>query len=447
MLLAGEEVAFGNPQEAMAAGVGVVHQERNVVREFTVGENIVLSALPRKGGRVEWRRVWAEAKRCLDMLDLNIDPRTPMSELSAAQMQLVEIARGLYRSAQVLLLDEPTASLSKDEAARTSVDPGSRSSEIGSRGQSVDDDRRLALKLRGHTAERCGEVLRIAGTARGLLGLCLLSSWACGRIGYETISAVTADAAPKVDAGTPGTGGIPGNVGGRGGTTPPDAQSPMDATSDQVTLPPSDAGILLDANASDTARDAPQDTTPVDAVACPAICNAGCAAGTCKIVDPGDGPLSCPPGMPCEIWCGDAQCSRGLIACGAATRCDIHCTGTSSCGYQLACGTGPCTIECSGSASCTAVSCGSAPSCNVNCAAASSCWTTVLCAASKCAVRCGVDTSCRGGVDCSTACACQTNCAPGGCTQGRWTHTCPSTSCQNPDDSCNDTGAGCNTCP
>ncbi|MDQ0727683.1 sugar ABC transporter ATP-binding protein [Microbacterium sp. W4I20] len=118
MLLAGEEVAFGNPQEAMAAGVGVVHQERNVVREFTVGENIVLSALPRKGGRVDWRRVWVEAKRCLDMLDLNIDPRTPMSELSAAQMQLVEIARGLYRSAQVLLLDEPTASLSKDEAER-----------------------------------------------------------------------------------------------------------------------------------------------------------------------------------------------------------------------------------------------------------------------------------------------------------------------------------------
>ena len=118
LLLAGEEVAFGNPQEAMAAGIGVVHQERNVVREFTVGENIVLSALPRRAGRVDWRAVWREAKRCLDMLDLDIDPRTPMRELSAAQMQLVEIARGLYRSAQVLLLDEPTASLSMDEAER-----------------------------------------------------------------------------------------------------------------------------------------------------------------------------------------------------------------------------------------------------------------------------------------------------------------------------------------
>jgi hypothetical protein len=311
----------------------------------------------------------------------------------------------------------------------------------------------LTLKLRGHAAERSREVLRIAGATRWLLGLCLLSSWSCGRIGYDTIAAVTPDAASKVDAGAPGTGGtsgtggIPGNVGGRGGTTPPDAGS-VDANSDQVTPPPSDAGLLPDADASDAPRDmAPQDTAPLDAAACPAICNAGCAGGTCRMVDPGDGPFSCPPGMPCEIWCGDAQCGRGLVSCGAATRCDVHCTGASSCGYQLACGTGPCTIECSGSGSCTAVSCGSAPSCSVNCAATNSCWSTVMCGASRCDVRCGLDMSCRGGVDCSTACACTTTCPPGGCTMGRWTHSCPATSCQNPDDSCNATGAGCNTCP
>ena len=118
LILGGEEVSFANPLEAMAAGIGVVHQERNVVREFTVGENIALSAMPRRAGTVDWRRVWRESKRCLDMLDLDIDPRTPMRELSAAQIQLVEIARGLYRSAKVLLLDEPTASLSNDEADR-----------------------------------------------------------------------------------------------------------------------------------------------------------------------------------------------------------------------------------------------------------------------------------------------------------------------------------------
>lgn len=118
LLLDGKSVSFANPLDALNAGIGVVHQERNVVREFTVGENIALSAMPRRAGIVDWPQVWREAKRCLDMLDLDIDPRTPMRELSAAQIQLVEIARGLSRSAKVLLLDEPTASLSNDEADR-----------------------------------------------------------------------------------------------------------------------------------------------------------------------------------------------------------------------------------------------------------------------------------------------------------------------------------------
>ncbi|UNK71479.1 sugar ABC transporter ATP-binding protein [Microbacterium sp. H1-D42] len=118
LVLAGDTVSFANPLEAMQAGVGVVHQERNVIREFTVGENIVLSQMPRRLGRVDWPTVWREAQRCLDLLHLDIDPRTPMRDLSAAQTQLVEIARGLHREATVLLLDEPTASLSVDEADR-----------------------------------------------------------------------------------------------------------------------------------------------------------------------------------------------------------------------------------------------------------------------------------------------------------------------------------------
>jgi ribose transport system ATP-binding protein len=118
MLLHGAPVTFSNPLESMDAGIGVVHQERNVVRDFTVGENIALSSMPRRAGRIDWPAVWREATRCLEMLDLDLDPRTPMRDLSAAQTQLVEIARGLYRRATVLLLDEPTASLSNDEADR-----------------------------------------------------------------------------------------------------------------------------------------------------------------------------------------------------------------------------------------------------------------------------------------------------------------------------------------
>ena len=114
----GVRTAMPNPAAAMAAGIGVVHQERNVIREFSVGENIVISRMPRAGMRVDWREVRSSARRCLAMLDLDLDPDTPMRELSAAQTQLVEIARGLYTDTKVLLLDEPTASVSANEADR-----------------------------------------------------------------------------------------------------------------------------------------------------------------------------------------------------------------------------------------------------------------------------------------------------------------------------------------
>ena len=109
---------ISSPTAAMAAGVGVVHQERNVIRGFTVGENIVMSRMPLRGGRIDWTTVRSEARRCLAMLDLDLDPDTPIAELSSAQTQLVEIARGLYTETRVLLLDEPTASISGNEADR-----------------------------------------------------------------------------------------------------------------------------------------------------------------------------------------------------------------------------------------------------------------------------------------------------------------------------------------
>ena len=116
--LSGVVSDISSPSAAMAAGIGVVHQERNVIRGFTVGENIVMSRMPRRGPRVDWTAVRSEARRCLAMLDLDIDPDTPMAALSSAQTQLVEIARGLYTETKVLLLDEPTASISGNESDR-----------------------------------------------------------------------------------------------------------------------------------------------------------------------------------------------------------------------------------------------------------------------------------------------------------------------------------------
>ncbi|MXG89252.1 sugar ABC transporter ATP-binding protein [Nocardioides flavescens] len=111
-------VAFSRPLDAQAAGIGVVHQERNLVPSFSVAENIALQALPRRAGVVDRAAVRDLARRCLAQLDLDLDVDQPVAELSVAHMQLVEIAKALATDSQVLLLDEPTASLTADEADR-----------------------------------------------------------------------------------------------------------------------------------------------------------------------------------------------------------------------------------------------------------------------------------------------------------------------------------------
>ena len=113
----GAPVRFANLRQAAAGGLGVVHQERNLVTRFSVGENIMLDRLgARATSRVDYKSIYSEAARWLKLLDLEVDPRTPVSRLSVAQMQLVEIGKALSRQSRVLLLDEPTASLTPNES-------------------------------------------------------------------------------------------------------------------------------------------------------------------------------------------------------------------------------------------------------------------------------------------------------------------------------------------
>lgn len=119
MFLDGVETAFASPRDAIAKGIGVVHQERNLFPRFSVAENIFLEQLANSYLRpVNYSQLNREARPWLDALELDIDPATPVAELSVARMQLVEIAKALSLQSRVLLLDEPTASLTSGETDR-----------------------------------------------------------------------------------------------------------------------------------------------------------------------------------------------------------------------------------------------------------------------------------------------------------------------------------------
>jgi len=104
-----------SPKEAQAAGIAIIHQELSVLPYLSVAENVYLSRLPLRGPFLDWARLTAECRTVLARLGVHIDPRTRVGRLSLARQQLVEMAHALALDAQVLAMDEPTASVSEDE--------------------------------------------------------------------------------------------------------------------------------------------------------------------------------------------------------------------------------------------------------------------------------------------------------------------------------------------
>lgn len=111
----GTPLSLASPRDAIALGISAVHQERNLIPRFSVAENILLESLPVRNGLVDFRRANEEARTHLRKVGLDVDPATEVRRLSVAQMQMVEIAKALSHQAKVLLLDEPTASITDAE--------------------------------------------------------------------------------------------------------------------------------------------------------------------------------------------------------------------------------------------------------------------------------------------------------------------------------------------
>jgi simple sugar transport system ATP-binding protein len=115
LVLDGKPVSFGNPREAIDAGIGMVFQHFSLVPSFSVYENVVLGSEPKAGMKFDRARAIAEVRALSDRFRLQVDPLPPVGHLPVGQQQRVEILKALYRDARILILDEPTAVLAPQE--------------------------------------------------------------------------------------------------------------------------------------------------------------------------------------------------------------------------------------------------------------------------------------------------------------------------------------------
>ena len=111
----GQPVEFADATAARRAGIAMIFQEFSLVPTLSVAQNIFLNGEPKSGIFIRDGEAVRQARRILDELGVDVDPRLPVSELSVGQCQMVEIAKALSRSARILVMDEPTASLSETE--------------------------------------------------------------------------------------------------------------------------------------------------------------------------------------------------------------------------------------------------------------------------------------------------------------------------------------------
>ncbi|BBQ00582.1 ribose import ATP-binding protein RbsA [Burkholderia sp. SFA1] len=116
IVVEGREVTIADSNHARALGINIIYQELAVVENLTVSENIFLAKEPRsRFGFIDRPRMAREARALLQTIEMDIDPATRVSELSVGQRQMIEIAKALSAQSKVIVMDEPTASLSHHE--------------------------------------------------------------------------------------------------------------------------------------------------------------------------------------------------------------------------------------------------------------------------------------------------------------------------------------------
>lgn len=111
----GEPVTIDNPNKAIKLGIGMVHQHFKLVQPFTVTENIILGMEPRKGLNIDYKSASAEVAKLSEQYGLHVNPNSKIQDISVGMQQRVEIMKTLFRGADILIFDEPTAVLTPQE--------------------------------------------------------------------------------------------------------------------------------------------------------------------------------------------------------------------------------------------------------------------------------------------------------------------------------------------
>jgi len=194
----GRAVRIPTTAEARRLGIGFVHQELNNLDNLDVGANLFLGREPRWGGPLmllDRKRIEREARPHLERLGLDLDPRTPLGELSLAQQQMVEIARALAQNSRILILDEPTSSLTLSETERLletvlelrrqGVSVVYISHRLGEIGQVA--DRVVALRDGRNAGELAREQINHDVMVRLMIGRDLKSFYIAGGVGPGTV--------------------------------------------------------------------------------------------------------------------------------------------------------------------------------------------------------------------------------------------------------------------
>lgn len=115
IILDGKNIKFSSPSEALQNHVSMVHQELNQVLNQTVMENMWLGRFPMKHGLVDDQKMYEDTKAIFDDLDIQVNPKVKIGTLKVSQKQMIEIAKAVSYNSKVIVMDEPTSSLTEKE--------------------------------------------------------------------------------------------------------------------------------------------------------------------------------------------------------------------------------------------------------------------------------------------------------------------------------------------